>query len=391
MKILTFTTLYPNVVRPRHGIFIENRVRQLVATGLVTVRVVAPCPWFPFASRAFGKYSEFARVPRAELRHGIPVHHPRYPLWPKLGVSAAPFLMYRALRPAIRRILEENGGFDLIDAHYFYPDGIAAVMLARHFALPVAITGRGSDLNILPRYRLPRRMIAWAAARAQGLSTVSAALRERLVELGVPRARVTVLRNGVDLALFRQLDRDACRARLGLAGPVFLSVGNLVPIKGHETTLAALARLPGITLLVAGDGPERGSLTARAKKLGVADRVRFLGAVPHESLPELYSAADALVLASRHEGWPNVLLEAMACGTPVVASDLPGIEEIVGNRSAGRMFARGDAAALAAAMSETLCDLPPRGAVRAYAERFGWKATISAQLELFREITGKRD
>src|SRR6516164_8335222 len=137
MNILTFTTLYPNATRPRHGIFVENRVRELSKTAGLSVRVVAPCPWFPFSSRVFGHYSKFALVPRLEVRHGISVHHPRYPLFPKIGMSAAPILMYYGVRGAIQRLITRSGEFDLIDAHYFYPDGVAAIMLGRFFRKPV--------------------------------------------------------------------------------------------------------------------------------------------------------------------------------------------------------------------------------------------------------------
>ncbi|MGH7225966.1 MAG: hypothetical protein ACRELF_22335, partial [Gemmataceae bacterium] len=147
IKILTFTTLYPDSTRPRHGIFIENRLRQLAAAGDVAVRVIAPCPWFPLKSAQFGKYAAFAGVPRFEVRHGIPVYHPRYPLLPKVGMGTVPFLMYYALRPMIRRLIDRDGDFDLIDAHYFFPDGVVAVMLARHFNKPITITARGSDVN----------------------------------------------------------------------------------------------------------------------------------------------------------------------------------------------------------------------------------------------------
>ena len=384
MKVLTFTTLYPDSTRPRHGIFIENRIRQLVATGKVSVRVVAPCPWFPF--EGIGSYAEFARVPRFEVRHGIPVHHPRYPVIPKIGMNAAPILMALALRNFMRRLAAEEGGFDLIDAHYFYPDGVAAVMLAAYVRRPVTITGRGSDLNILPLYRVPRAMIGWAARRAEGLSTVSSALRERLVALGIPRERVKVLRNGVDLDLFRPLDRALCRARAGFAERTLLSVGNLVPIKAHETTIEALVALPGTRLAIVGEGPERTRLEGLAQRLGVSERVAFLGNRPQTSLPELYNAADSLVLASRHEGWPNVLLEAIACGTPVVVSDIAGMDEIVSSSSVGRTFRCDDSGDLARAVTELRRAPPAVEELRAHAEKFSWRETTDGQIALFSEI-----
>jgi glycosyltransferase involved in cell wall biosynthesis len=193
---------------------VENRLRCLLASGEVASIVVAPVPWYPFKNKAFGRYAAFARVPREEFRHGVTVLHPRYPLLPKVGMSSAPFLMYAALRHLIGRIQETRFRFELIDAHYLYPDGVAAVLLGRSLGKPVVITVRGTDVNLIPEYRVPRRLMRWAAAHAAGVVAVSEALRERLIRLGVPGSRIEVLRNGVDLALFAPRDRAAARREL---------------------------------------------------------------------------------------------------------------------------------------------------------------------------------
>jgi len=170
MQILTFTTLYPSEARPQHGIFVETRLRMLVESGALDARVVAPCPWFPLASPRFGRYSVFARLPSEELRHGLHVAHPRYPQLPKIGMSVGPLALFAAVLPALRRQIREGRGFDLIDAHYFYPDGVAAVLLGLTLARPVVITARGSDLNIIASHPIPRGWIRWAARRAAGNS-----------------------------------------------------------------------------------------------------------------------------------------------------------------------------------------------------------------------------
>ena len=198
----------------------------------------------------------------------------------------------------------------------------AAAMLGRALGKPVTITARGTDINYIPRYRLPRKQILSVAREASGLIAVSQALKTEMAALGIPPDRITVLRNGVDLQTFHPGDRATARRELGLTGRTLLSVGHLIPRKGHDLIISALFRLEGYTLLIAGEGPEKPALHALAQKLGVAARVRFLGSLPHSDLPRIYSAADALVLASSREGWPNVLLEAMACGTPVVASPI---------------------------------------------------------------------
>lgn len=389
IRLLVFSTLFPNAVQPSHGVFVENRLRHLLADGGVTAQVIAPVPWFPSAARLFGRYAVFAKVDAQETRFGLVVRHPRYVVIPRVGMTLAPFLLYAAARAAVTQLLAEGHRVDLIDAHYFYPDGIAAVMLGRHFGLPVTITARGTDLNLIPRYALPRRMIQWAAHHADGLITVCQALKDSLTALGVPAERVTVLRNGVDLALFQPGDRAAQRKRYDLDGPTLLSVGHLIPRKAHDLPIRALTLLPDVRLLIAGDGPERDALETLAARSGVADRVRFLGRLPHDALPDLYGAADALVLASSREGWANVLLEAMACGTPVVASNVWGTPEVVAAPEAGRLMASRTSEALADAARALLADPPSRAATRAYAEGFSWDATTRGQKLLFSRILGR--
>jgi glycosyltransferase involved in cell wall biosynthesis len=390
VQIVTFTTLYPSAVRPQHGIFVETRLRKLVESGAVEARVVAPCPWFPSTSPRFGRYAEFARIAKQEKRFGLHIDHPRYPLLPKIGMSSAPLALFAAALPLLRRQIREGRDFELIDAHYFYPDGVAAVLLGKALGRPVVVTARGTDLNIIPDHLVPRCWIRWAARRAAGLVTVSSGLKRRLEALGVAVDRVNVLRNGVDLGRFRPYDRDSARRALGFSRPCLLAVGNLVPLKRHRLMIEALALLPGVDLTIVGDGPERGALERLARGRGVADRVRLLGRLDQDRLPEVYSAADLLLLVSTHEGWPNVLLESMACGTPVVVSDIDGIDEIVAAPEAGRILRETTPATLAAAIGQLLTAPPAREATRHYAEQFDWQSTTQGQIKLFRAIAGFR-
>jgi glycosyltransferase involved in cell wall biosynthesis len=391
LRLLTFSTLYPNPAQPNHGVFVENRLRHLVASGEAASTVLAPVPWFPGRGPDGRLKSRFPEIPLRELRHGIAVHHPRFLAVPWIGMASNPFMLYRAAKKALARLAAEGFAFDAIDAHYLYPDGVAAVWLARDYGVPVVLTARGSDTSQLPQYRIPGRLIRAALAEADALIAVSAALKEGLVAIGAAPAKVTVLRNGVDLDAFRpEADREAARAGLGLDGPTLLSVGLLIPRKRHHLTIEALARLPGHTLLIVGEGPERGALEALAARLGVADRVRFVGPVPHADLPRYYTAADVMVLASAREGWANVLLESMACGTPVVATPAWGSREAVAAPEAGVVIDEATPAALAAGIRRVLADPPDRAATRAYAERFGWNETTAGQLALFRRVLARR-
>jgi len=388
MRLLTFTTLYPNAVRPGHGIFVETRLRHLLRSGDVSARVLAPVPWFPLRHPFFGRYADAARTPREEERFGIAVSHPRYLLLPRVGMTAAPdFLAWSAIRSA-RRLEREGHAFDLIDAHYFYPDGVAAVIAARALRKPVVITARGTDINLIPRYRSARRRILWAARKADGLVAVCAALKDAMVGLGIPAESVEVLRNGVDLELFRPADREKERERLGLVGPTLLSAGHLIERKGHDLAILGLASLPGVSLAIAGEGPEERGLRALARSAGVSERVLFLGSVPQAELVRWYAAVDALVLASSREGWANVLLEAMACGTPVVATRVWGTPEVVCAPEAGLLADERTPEAIASAVRRLLAAPPDRAATRRFAEGFGWGPTTAGQLALFRRILG---
>ena len=391
LRLLTFSTLYPNAGQPNHGVFVENRLRHLIASGEAEATVLAPIPWFPFRSPRFGAWARYAVAPRLERRHGITVLHPRFAAPPRFGLLTGPHALWQAARAALRRLLAEGHRFDAIDGHYLYPDGVVAVWLGREFGLPVVLTARGSDTSLLPLYRWPGRLIRRAIVEADALIAVSAGLKHGLVQLGAAAEKVRVLRNGVDLTLFRPPgDRAAARAALGLSGPTLLSVGLLIPRKGHLNIIDALPGLPGVTLLIAGEGPHRAALEAQIARLGLGDRVRLLGALPHARLPALYGAADALVLASEREGWANVLLEAMACGTPAIAGPAWGSREAVSSPAAGLVIDHTTPEAIAVAVRTLFSTLPERAATRAHAEAFGWEETTQGQLDLFREVLACR-
>ena len=181
---LTFTQLYPNALQPNFGVFVENRLRHLTAGSEVVGRVLAPVPWFPSTHHRFGGYALQARVPREERRHGIPIAHPRYPMIPKIGMTAQPWLLYKAMVPHVAALLRAGTRIDLLDAHYVYPDGVAAALLARRFGLPLVMTARGTDLNLLPRHATVRRWIRFAIREAQAMIGVCAALADTFVTLG---------------------------------------------------------------------------------------------------------------------------------------------------------------------------------------------------------------
>lgn len=390
IRILTFSSLYPNAAQPIKGVFVESRLRHLLASGEVEARVVAPVPWFPFAGKLFGSYGVFASVPRFEVRHGIEIWHPRYPVIPRIGMSLAPLLMYWAVKRTLRRLEAQGYQFDLIDAHYFYPDGVAACLLARSLDKPFVVTARGSDISLIPGYAIPKKWILWAARKSRALISVCQALKDEMVALGIAADKVTPLRNGVDLEFFRPDGREAARRELGFEGRVLLSVGNLVEVKGHHLIIEAMASLPECRLFIAGGGELAAGLARQVRERGLGERVTLLGPLDRETLRRYMAAADALVLASSREGMANVLLESIACGTPVVATPLWGTPEVVAAPEAGVLMRDRSVAAIVEGVQRLFADYPCREATRRYAERFSWDETSAGQLRLFREIVGER-
>jgi len=385
IKLLTFSTLYPNALEPQKGIFVENRLRHLLASNQVEVVVVAPVPWFPFSS-GFGEYSKFANVPSKEQRHGITLYHPRYPVIPKIGMSIAPLLMAMFVIRMIKKIINQGYNFDIIDAHYFYPDGITAALISAMVKKPYAVTARGTDINLIPRYWLPRKWILWAAKNSSAMITVCQALKDEMVSLGITADEITPLRNGVDLNLFHPGDKGQIRQELNMSGKVLLSVGYLIERKGHHLIIDALHGLPEFTLYIAGDGELDTQLKQQAMDYGLSERVVFLGALTPEVLRKYMVAADALILASSREGMANVLLESIACGTPVVATPLWGTPEVVAAPEAGVLTVDRSIEGIIDGVKRLFSQYPSSVDTRLYGEQFSWDKTTQGQIEIFKKI-----
>lgn len=388
MKVLCFSTLYPHAGVPQHGVFVENRLRRLVETGKVEAKVIAPVPWFPSSGAMFGQYALHAKAPRFEVRYGIHVYHPRFIVLPKVGMRFAPTSLAKTAIACAQALRESGFEPDVIDAHYFYPDGVAATALAAALKKPFMITARGTDINLIPEYSHARKRVLEAGHAADALGAVCQALADTMIDLGMDNEKIHVLRNGVDLALFAPVDRKKAKEEWRVSGPTLLSVGGLNERKGHHLTLEALQQLPDFRFLLAGDGPDRAKLESLASSLGLADRVHFLGPVPQDKLASLFSAADISVLASSREGWANVLLESMACGTPVAATSVWGTPEVVAAPEAGHLFKARSADAIADGVKALWRNLPDRSATRRYAEQFSWTETTQKQLAVLSSILG---
>ena len=297
------------------------------------VVVVAPVPWVP-AWVANPKYARVREIPYQEQFGELTVYHPRYLLLPKISMVFHGLLMFLGSRRIVHK-LAHSENFTAIDAHYVYPDGFAAILLGRMLKLPVVASARGTDMNLFPSFRLIRPMIRWTLRRVIGGIGVCAPLRDAMVEMGLSSKHSVVIGNGVDLERFRPVEQGAARRSLGLPmdGTVLVAVGALIPRKGLHFLIPAFAKIvqqrPQSQLYIVGEGEQRRELEELAREQGVADRVHLVGGCPNENLQNWYSAADLSCLVSSREGWPNVLLESLACGTPVVATRVWGVQEVI--------------------------------------------------------------
>jgi glycosyltransferase involved in cell wall biosynthesis len=390
MRVLVFSGLYPNAAMPQLGLFVQRRAEAIAQAG-ADVRVVAPVPWAPgfLPSR---RWRAWSAVPKGEVLNDLPVTHPRYLHWPGPGMYAQARNLFRAALPHLRALRRELE-FDLIDAHYIYPDGVAAVRLAKALGVPCIVTARGSDINLLPTFPRVRKQIEPALGAADAVVGVSAALAERMRNLGARPSALHVVPNGVDRRMFHFGEPGTARARLGVFSDekMLLSVGNLNELKGHVLVIEAVARLraKGVrcSYHLIGEGEERPHLQARIRSLGLQEQVVLHGAVPNERLRPWYQAASAFVLASSREGWPNVLNEALACGAPCVATPVGGVPEIVRPGENGLLVER-SIESLASGIEAALARSWDRRRLAEDAAQRGWDDVARRLLAIFAQVTG---
>ena len=326
-RALVYTHHFPSPEAPSRAPYSYHTYRALLRH--CALRVVGPIPWW-WRLKTPGMWVS----PPHDASSGIDALFPSYlsipALWPLHGVAVA-----ASTALLVRRIRREFP-FDMILAATAYPDAVAASHLARLFDVPFLVTVLGSDVNKSGMHAALRPQIARALKRAGRVVAVSAALGDRVAEMGVDRSRIAVVRNGVDGEAFAIRDMREARARLGLPQDraIVTYVGNLFHVKGVDVLVEAVGKLgslggPPIFVNMVGGGDLAEPLKARAEALGVADRIGFAGRVLPTAVPDQMTACDVFCLPSREEGCPNVVLEALASGKPVVASRTGGIPELI--------------------------------------------------------------
>jgi teichuronic acid biosynthesis glycosyltransferase TuaC len=375
LRVLTLSTLFPNALQPTFGVFVERQTLGLARLPDVEVEVVAPIGMPPWPLSRLSSYRGGAALPHGEEWRGLRVHRPRFPIIPRFGARWNATSMAKAVLPLLTDV-RKRFPFDVIDAEFFWPDGPAAMHLSRALGVPFSVMARGSDIQYWMKRPAVARQIRAAGNAAGGLLIASKALGRVMADHGLPANRMTPHYPGVDGAIFRLRDRSEEKAKLGIEGPLLVTVGALIPGKGQRDAIAAAERIPGATLLLAGEGPDRKSLEAMIRERGLGERVHLLGSRSPEDVATMLAAADVMVLPTRSEGLANVWVEALASGTPVVTSDVGGAREVIDRPEAGALVPP-EPEAIAAAVRAILADPPEPAAVRAAADKFDPSAEIA--------------
>ena len=376
LRVLVLSTLFPNRVRPLFGTFVERQTLGLAARADVEVQIVVPRGLPPMPFDRHSRYRDDAGLPQQEEWQGIPLYRPRFVHLPKIGARYDAPMLVRAVLPLLREI-RRDFAFDVIAAEYFFPDGPAAVALGRALGVPVSVKARGSDINVWGHRPDTGPQVIAAGKAANGMLAVSAAMKREMATLGIPEDKIRVHYTGVDRSLFHVRDRVAAKQKLGTTGPLVVTVAPLIERKGVDLVIAALAQVPGATLVITGAGPDEAKLRALAAQIGVGDRVRLLGIQPRAAVADWLAAADVMALPSASEGLANAWVEALASGTPIVIADVGGAGELVQSETAGRLVAR-EASAIAKAINDFIANPPDRVVVCQSVDRFSWETNRDA-------------
>lgn len=397
MRLLSLATLYPAPGRAGFGRFVQTQLETLARQGEWDVTVINPIGLPPLPQFLCpAKYAPLRAIPLVETGV-VTVHHPRFALIPRLSGRFNPSLIVRAVLPLVRK-LHAAAPFDMIDAQFFYPDGPAAADIALALNLPLAIKARGSDILHWGAVPSARTQMLAAGVQASALLTVSQALGRDMMTMGLPGDRMRVHYTGLDHARFYPRPRDEARATLATRLPALdvpagarmvVCVGNLIAIKGQALAIAAMSELPDdVVLVLAGGGPDEAALQAQVAAAGLGARVLFAGALGHDDLPVLLSAAEAMVLPSEREGLANAWIEAIASGTPIVITDVGGAREVVSSASTGCVVDR-TPAALAEGLRTVLDAKAPQDEVAAAAARFSWDSNAAELGSIYTEVVGR--
>jgi glycosyltransferase involved in cell wall biosynthesis len=377
MKVLVIASMFPNPAHNNFGIFVYRRISQVLPFSDLTV--INPIPYFPGVSWT-ERYRHRKLIPYNDIIGAIQVNRPRFFSIPRFFKQFDPISMAISIK---KWITSNSLSFDLIDSHLGWPDGYAAYLLSKKLKIPYTITLRGHDINEIPLVPNRRHQLVTALGNAARVMSVADALRREAVTLGCPEERTETIPNGVEIDLFFPGSRVEARERLQLplTKRIILSVGNLNRRKGYHLVMEAINLLKNqgvadLYYVIVGGGGEEGDmfrmLVAHREQLGLQDEVFFAGNQPNDHLREWYVASDFTCLASDKEGWANVLLESLACGRPVVATNVWGTPEVIRSPEYGVLIER-TPEAIAQGILTALRTTWHESVMVQYAARFSWK------------------
>lgn len=385
MKILVITTNYPNNMEPNRSIFNKERIRYLSKHS--EIKIIAPIPWVP----SFLDH-KFSKVYKYELVDGIEIFHPRYFMIPKIGRSLYGFFFFLSIINFVKHF-KKNYDFDLIYCPWVYPDGFAAALICRLLNKPLILHASGSDINYFTRFLIRRKLISYALKCSEHILVVSNALKEKLIDLGIDDNRISVVHSGVDLEKFYPMDMFYAREKCNLPREkkIVLFIGRLSEEKGVNYLVEAFSilcrnNLNDIYLVIIGEGSCKKKIMDKILSSKLNESTLMVGLKNHEEIPRWINAANLVCLPSLREGFPNVLLESLACGRPVVASNVGGVKEIIYSEDFGILVPPKDIFSLAYAIKTTLLKKWSPEKLRNNIKVKDWEYYNSLLLKLFSTI-----
>lgn len=379
MKILVITNLFPNSIEPTRGIFNFQQFKTLASLPGVEIKIIAPVPWFP-KLKIKKEWYNFSLIPNKEMLSNFEVYHPRYVVIPKILRALDGIAFFFGIMLTVKEIQKEFS-FDCIFATWAYPDGFGSALIAQMFKKPFFIKVHGSDIDIHIKSRFRKKMVACALQKSAKIISVSQNLKGKMVSLGIAQDKIAVIPNGVNTELFKPLDQIECRKTLGLPldKKIILFVGNLKRDKGVIDIVDAVFRLSGekkidAFLAIVGDGPLKEELEKKAADLSLLpSNILLSGSRPHNEIPVWMNASDVFCLPSYHEGCPNVILEALACRKPVVATTVGAIPELINKLKCGNLVPTGNVNMLEKALLEVLSSSNIPEQIGEFVDNRSWK------------------
>ena len=387
MKVLSISHMFPNNINPNNGIFVKERIKYI--SKKIELKVVAPLPYFPM-NHLLNKYGGTNKVKKKENFDTLSVYHPKYFCIPKFFKFLDGYFYYFSTNDFFYRSIDANN-IDLLDFHWVYPDAFAGLKWAKRFNKKIVITIRGNESICYFEKSLRKKMLINTLKSVDHVIAVSTDMKDKVVnEYGIDEAKVTVISNGIDNQKFYVIDKDEARrlCNLELDKKYILSLGRLSHEKGLEYLFKAFSTLNNndIILVVVGDGPLKGKLKKMAHDLNIADSIRFVGSVSHEDTYKWYNAADVYCLPSLWEGCPNTVIESLACGTPVVTTQVGGIPDLVPTEDYGFLVHAGDEVSLSKALEKALNRDWDRSHIADFGRQNTWDQVADRVIEVFKKV-----